>query len=241
MAWKWYDSEIIKIEQESSTTRRFWVKIPKVEQIEFEAGQFVTMDLPIHEKRLKRWRSYSIANAPDGTNILEFCIVHLEGGAGSTFLFEEAKIGTAIRFKGPSGGFVLPKTIDKDLVMICTGTGVAPFRSMIGDLINHKKPHQNIHLIFGTRYEEGILYRQEFEALAKEIPGFKYSIALSREEKWSGHKGYLHQIYLDEYKTPNPNLDFYICGWSNMIDEAVENLIIKLGYEKSQVHYELYG
>ncbi len=241
MAWKWYDSEIIRIEEESSTTKRFWVKVKDVESIDFKAGQFVTMDLPIHEKRLKRWRSYSIANMPDGSNILEFCIVKLEGGAGSTYFFEEVKIGTPIRFKGPDGGFCLPEKVEKDLVMICTGTGVAPFRSMLGDLFENKKPHKNIHLVFGTRYEEGVLYRKEFEKLQAEFPAFKYSIALSREETAENYKGYVHQIYLEDYKEVRPDLDFYICGWSNMIDDAVENLILKLGYDKSQVHYELYG
>jgi len=241
MAWKWYDSKIIKIEEASSTTKRIWVEVETEEQIDFKAGQFVTMDLPIHEKRLKRWRSYSIANAPDGSNILEFCIVHLEGGAGSTFLTQEATLGTSIRFKGPDGGFVLPEQIETDLVMICTGTGVAPFRSMIDDLINHKKAFKNIHLIFGTRFEEGILYREAFEKLASELPNFKYSVALSRAEQWDGHQGYVHPLYMEAYKTVRADIDFYICGWSNMIDETVANLILKLGYDKSQVHYELYG
>lgn len=239
--WKWYDSKIIKIENESSTTKRFWLEIAEVDLIDFKAGQFVTMDLPINEKRLKRWRSYSIANAPDGTNVLEFCIVKMEDGVASTFLFEEAKIGTEIKFKGPDGGFHLPELIEKDLVMICTGTGVAPFRSMILDLYNHKKPYKNIHLIFGTRYEEGVLYKEEFENLEKQMPGFKYSIALSREEKENRHKGYVHPIYMENYKNVRPDVDFYICSWSNMIDDAVANLIIKMGYDKSQVHYELYG
>ncbi len=241
MAWKWYDSNIIKIENESSGTKRFWVEVAEVDQIEFKAGQFVTMDLPIHEKRLKRWRSYSIASAPGDGNILEFCVVKLEGGAGSTYLFDEVELGTKIRFKGPDGGFVLPEKVDNDLVMICTGTGVAPFRSMIWDLYKNKKPYKNIHLIFGTRYEEGILYKTEFEELVKAIPEFNYSIALSREQDWPGVKGYVHSIYMEDYKEVRPDLDFYICGWSNMIDEVVANLILKLGYDKSQVHYELYG
>ena len=54
--WKWYDSKIIKIENESSITKRFWVEVDGVESIDFKAGQFVTMDLPISEKRLKRAR-----------------------------------------------------------------------------------------------------------------------------------------------------------------------------------------
>lgn len=246
MPWKWYNGTVIKTEAISTTTKRFWVEIPD-ESIDFRAGQFVTMDLPIHEKRLKRWRSYSIANAPDNSNILEFCIVRFEGGAGSTYLFNEAKEGTTIRFKGPSGAFYLPQTIEKDLVFICTGTGLAPFRSMIWDIYNSKIPHRNIHLIFGTRTTESILYQKEMEAFSKEKASFNYSVALSREEALPSndstdfYKGYVHQIYMKEYADARPDVDFYLCGWSNMIDEAVENLILKLGYDKSQIHYELYG
>ena len=241
MPWKWYDSKVIKIEDQTPTTKRFFVEIPKEEPIDFTAGQFVTMDLPISDKRLKRWRSYSIANAPNGSNILEFCIVKLEDGAATKYLFNDLKVGENIRFKGPDGTFVLPDPIEKDLVLICTGTGVAPYRSMLIDLQKSQKPHKNIHLIFGTRYEDGILYRDEFKQMEKGIPGFKYSIALSREENWKGTKGYVHQIYMEDYREVRPDVDFYICGWSNMIDDAVANLILKLGYDKSQIHYELYG
>ena len=248
MAWKWYDSQIIRITDESPNTKRFWVKVEGEEQIDFEAGQFVTMDLPIHEKRLKRWRSYSIANAPDGTNILEFCIVYLEGGGASEYLFKEAQIGTPIRFKGPSGTFVLPTSINKDLVFICTGTGIAPFRSMLLDVYKNNKAVKNIHLIFGTRYQNSVLYQEELKQLQSEIEGFDYSVALSREDHLPEgnahidyHKGYVHPIYQEKYATVRPDIDFYICGWSNMIDDAVAKLIVEMGYDKSQVHYELYG
>ncbi|NJL76697.1 MAG: hypothetical protein HC892_18430, partial [Saprospiraceae bacterium] len=117
------------------------------EIVSFKAGQFVTMDLPIHEKRLKRLRSYSIASAPSNDNILEFCIVQLEGGMATNYFFNEVNVGTSILFKPPSGVFILPEPITKDLVFICTGTGVAPFRSMLFDIFNHKKPHQKLHLI----------------------------------------------------------------------------------------------
>ncbi|MFK7806558.1 MAG: ferredoxin--NADP reductase [Saprospiraceae bacterium] len=239
--WKWYDSKVIKIENQSPTTKRFWVEVPELESIDFQAGQFVTMDLPISEKRRNRWRSYSIANDPNGTNVLEFCIVYLKGGLATEYLFNEIKVGSTIKFKGPSGGFVLKEPVERDLVLICTGTGVAPFRSMILDIFNNEKTHQNIHLIFGTREEEGILYRDEFELLEEKMPNFKYSVALSRAEDWQGYKGYVHKVYEEYYKEVDPNRHFYLCGWSNMIDEAVEKLILEMGYDKSQVHYELYG
>ncbi len=246
MAKKWYNGKIVKIVDETPTTKRFWVEVP--EKLPFVAGQFITMDLPISEKRLKRWRSYSIANAPDESGLLEFCIVLLEGGAATTYLFEEAEVGTSIRFKGPLGVFVLPKEVEKDLVMICTGTGIAPFRSMLIDLYQQKKSYRNIHLIFGTRYFENLLYRQDLEELAQKMPRFKFSVALSREEEisgaptgWDMHKGYVHPVYEKYYADVRSDIVFYLCGWSNMIDEAVEKLSAGMGYDKSQIRYELYG
>lgn len=248
MAWKWYDSKVVRIADESPTTKRFWLEVPEAETLDFRAGQFVTMDLPISDKRLKRWRSYSIASAPNGNKELELCIVKFDGGAASEYLFNDVKIGTEIKFKGPDGTFTLKEPIEKNLVFICTGTGVAPFRSMIWDIHKNNKPHHKIHLIFGTRTAENILYRSEFELLQKEMLGFKYSVALSREEhlnptdfSFEVFKGYVHQAYLTEYESVGPDVDFYICGWSNMIDDAVANLLLKLKYDKSQIHYELYG
>ncbi len=241
MPTTWHDGIVRKISRIAPNVRNFQIEVPGLQSIDFQAGQFVTLDLPIGEKRLQRWRSYSIASAPNGSNHLELCIVNAPAGLGTTYLFEEIQEGDTLKFKGPDGGFILPEKIEKDLVFVCTGTGVAPFRSMILDLKKTGKTHRNLHLIFGTREESGILYREEFETLAREMPGFRYDVALSRQENWSGSKGHVHQIYLDQYASPRPDLDFYLCGWSNMIDEAVANLLVQLKYERSQIHYELYG
>lgn len=237
----WYEGIVKKITQVAPEVREFHLEIPGLSTFDFKAGQFITFDLPIGEKRLLRWRSYSIANPPNGSNILELCIVRSEDGPGSHYLFDEIKEGAVLKFKGPDGGFLLPEIIDKDLVFICTGTGIAPFRSMILDINNSGKAHKGIHLIFGTRYENGLLYRSEMEELEKTMPGFRYEFALSREEDWTGYKGHVHQIYMGQYQNPRPDVAFYICGWSNMIDEAVENLLLKLGYERNQIFFELYG
>jgi ferredoxin-NADP reductase len=237
----WYNARVIEIQAVNETLRRFWLQIPELNCFDFRAGQFVTMDLPIGEKRLARWRSYSIANAPDGSNVFELCIVRSGNGEGTRYLFENVQVGTEIRLKGPDGTFVLPERIEKDLVFICTGTGVAPFRSMIQDLHNKAEAHRSIHLIFGTRTEEGLLYRTEFEALMCEVLTFTYTPVLSRQEGWAGTKGYVHPVYMERYATPRPDVVFYLCGWSNMIDEAVANLMVKLGYDRKQIMYELYG
>lgn len=237
----WYNGIITKIEDASPTTKRFWLEVEGVDRFDFKAGQFITMDLPIGERRNQRWRSYSIASAPDGMNELELCIVHLDGGLASGYLFNEVKIGTSIKFKGPDGTFTLPESIENELVMVCTGTGVAPFRSMIWEVFNQKIPHKGIHLIFGTRTADGILYQKEFEELAQKMPGFRFSVALSREEQEGCHHGYVHGIYQTAYAEKRSDRSFYLCGWTKMVDEAVSKLIVEMGYERGQVKYELYG
>ena len=239
MPWQWYDSKVVEIKDMSPNVKQFFLEVDGIEDFDFKAGQFITLDLPISEKRLKRWRSYSIAGHPNGSNIIELCIVYLDGGLGTDYLFNEVKVGTEVRFKGPSGAFYLPEEVKKDLVMICTGTGVAPFRSMLFDILRKKKEHQNIHLIFGARREDDILYRAEFEKLSHEMEWFSYDICLSRAEEWSGLKGYVHQVYMK--KEYSQNTKYYLCGWSQMIDEAVENLLIKKKIDPKEIIYELYG
>src|SRR5580693_7174479 len=128
MPQPWQMGKVIRIENETQSTRRYWIQVPELVSFDFEPGQFVTLDLPIHEKPNKRWRSYSIASWPDGTNVVELVIVFLEGGAGTTYLFNEVKVGSQLTLRGPQGVFTLPDPIEKDLFLICTGTGVAPFR-----------------------------------------------------------------------------------------------------------------
>jgi CDP-4-dehydro-6-deoxyglucose reductase len=239
---KWTTGSIEKIEDTSPTVKTFWIRVQQEDKLDFKPGQFVTWDLPISEKRLGRWRSYSIANPPNGKDLLEFSIVKVDEGGATKYLWEEAKVGTEIKFKGPDGMFILPENIDYDMVMICTGTGVAPFRSMIKYLDKHIDiPRKKIHLIYGTRYSNNLLYREEFRELEDRTDWFKYDVALSREDIPGAHQGYIHQIYMNEYSVHRDDIKFYLCGWTNMIDEAVANLMIKLKYKPSQIKYELYG
>jgi glycine betaine catabolism B len=241
----WRTGIVTRIENETAATKRFWIQAPELEKFEFVPGQFVTLDLPIHEKINKRWRSYSIASWPDDTNVFELVVVLMEQGAGSRYLFEQVRVGSELLFRGPQGVFTLPAVIDTDLYLIATGTGVAPFRSMIHHIKNHQIPTKNIYLLFGTRTKEDLLYFNELKRLEQELEAFRYIPTLSREE-WEGCCGYVHDIYenlVHEKMKDQPELPparFYLCGWKNMIDEAKQR-IQKLGYDRKAIHQELYG
>jgi ferredoxin-NADP reductase len=244
----WRTGKFIRIESVNSSVRRFWIEIPELEKFDFEPGQFVTLDLPIHEQKNKRWRSYSIASAPDGTNIVELIIVLLEGGAGTTYLFNQVTVGTEVLLRGPQGKFTLPDVLDKELFLICTGTGIAPFHSMVAYLKNHPREHKDIYILFGCRTKEDLLYYEELKQLENDIPGFHYIPTLSRQT-WEGRSGYVHAAYEELLKTGLPEdanpganrpANFYLCGWKNMVDEAKQR-ITAMGYDKKAIHLELYG
>jgi CDP-4-dehydro-6-deoxyglucose reductase len=234
----WRKGKVIKIDDHTHNTRRFWVEVPELEQFDFKPGQFVTLDLPIDEKPNKRWRSYSIASWPDGTNVFELLIVHAEGGLGTTYLFNHIRVGSELSFRGAQGVFTLPASIEKDLFLICTGTGIAPFRSMVNYIQLHNIPAKNIHMIFGCRNKADLLYYEELSALETKLPGFHYHPTLSREH-WEGHNGYVHDIY-EKLCAEKQEAHFYLCGWKNMIDEA-KRRIVEMGYDKKAIHQELYG
>lgn len=250
----WRTGKVIRIEDETPSTRRFWIEIPELSSFDFTPGQFVTLDLPIHEKPNKRWRSYSIASWPDGTNVFELVIVLLEGGAGTTYLFNEVTVGSELVVRGPQGVFVLPEIIDRDLFLICTGTGIAPFRSMAHHILNNNIPHKNIYLIFGCRKFGDALYAPELKDLSRKTTDFQFLTAYSREEPGNYDHlvriGYVHGVYeeiverftktADDGTKQIPPAYFYLCGWKNMIDEAKQR-IQALGYDKKAIHQELYG
>lgn len=236
---KWQQGIVTRIEQANHNTRRFWIELPETPVFAFKPGQFITIDLPIHEQRNKRWRSYSIASMPDGGNTVELVLVYVEGGMGTEYVFNSVKVGTELTLRGPHGIFTLPEQLDKDIFMVCTGTGIAPFRSMLHYIKEYKVPHKAIHLLYGCRTQADLLYAEEIKALQQDIADFTYHITLSREEWEGAYKGYVHPIYEALCESRQP-AHFMLCGWRNMVDEA-KHRILEMGYDKKDIHLELYG
>lgn len=241
----WRKGIVTRIENETENTRRYWIQIPELQSFDFAPGQFVTLDLPIHEKPAKRLRSYSIASWPNGTNVFELLVVLLDGGAGTTYLFNQVNEGDELTVRGPQGVFTLHEPLEKDLYFICTGTGIAPFRSMVHHIYLHNIPHRSINLIFGTRKKKDLLYAGELKQLETALEGFHFLPTLSREQ-WDGCCGYVHAVYenlvrekMNGDETPPP-AQFFLCGWKAMIDEAKQR-IQGLGYDRKAIHQELYG
>jgi ferredoxin-NADP reductase len=213
--------------------KRFFLRYDR--DIIFQSGQFVILDFASLNHQFST-RSYSIADFTKGP-LLELCVVLKENGAATPLLFN-CKKGDQLQSSLPQGRFILPEgPIEKPLCFICTGTGVAPFRAMIKDLLLHRGFSQPVYLFFGCRTQQDILYREDFETLAAQFPNFRYVPVLSRES-WDGATGYVHPHYLEIFND-KPDALFYLCGWTDMLKETRDNLK-NMGYTRADIKVEFY-
>ncbi|MEP7265803.1 MAG: ferredoxin--NADP reductase [Bacteroidota bacterium] len=237
MAYQFNDATIVKIIDENDIVKRYFIKVPDEVPFSFKAGQFIMLDLPIDSKYTNR--SYSIASAPSADNIFELCIVINPNGLGTPYMFENFKEGSEVKISKVLGKFQLIQPIEHDICFICTGTGVAPLRSQLWDIVNNKLPHRNIYMIFGNRWEKDIIYRKELEDLQADMPSFKFIPVLSRQnESWTGRTGYVHAVYEELFADKRPAY-FYLCGWADMLKDARQRLEA-MGYDKKQIKFESY-
>jgi CDP-4-dehydro-6-deoxyglucose reductase len=237
-------AKLINIFKETSTTNRFYLK-PESKSF-FQPGQFLSLDLPIDDKPSRRIRHYSIASSP-AQDTYELIIVKKPGGKGTSYLWD-SPIGTEIEFTGPSGIMTMGENTNKNYIFICTGTGISPFKSMLEYIREDNIKTGDIHLIFGTRDKNNILYYDEMIQLEKDLPQLKYHIILSREP-WKNKQGYVHLIYEEiinnYFEQINNNsyngldIEFFICGWKEMVKQAKTNLQ-NLGFDKKQIKIEIY-
>jgi len=202
----------------------------------FKAGQFImthAMNGPKEEKR-----PYSIASPPSLKGKIELCLNRVEEGFMSNYLCD-LKEGETLPIDGPYGKFVLQEPIEKGVMFVGTGTGIAPFRSMIYDLLDSGKAEgKEIWLVFGIRYETNILYESEWKALASKYSNFHYIQTISRPQTWTGEKGYVQEKIRKFIPDPS-GLVVYICGLTPMV-EAVQTTCMELGLSKEKIHFEKY-
>jgi ferredoxin-NADP reductase len=215
----------------------FEFEVPGVEDFTFTPGQFISVAEHVNGKEIVR--AYSIAS-PRGGNRFQLCLNHVPDGLVSTYLFQ-LNPGDEIEISEPLGYFTF-RHPGRRAVFVATGTGIAPFRSMLLDHL--PKTHSHITLLFGVRYEEGLLYRNEFECLAQQFKTFRFMPTITRPtESWKGLAGRVQQ-HLDEalaIRTPEElnTVDVYICGLKEMVDDVRKELKQR-GFDRKQIIYEKY-
>jgi ferredoxin-NADP reductase len=230
-------------------------KVDELDRFDFVPGQFVSTvaDDP-HGKQ--QTRAYSIASAPRG-NCLDLCVNRVEGGFFSNLLCD-LEPGDSIQFHGAHGLFLLRQPLT-DTIMIATGTGIAPMLGFVQHLFPQDGPDRSegreISLVYGTRYDTELYYRDYFEEVAAAHPNFHYVASLSRaDESWTGQRGYVQEfvarIAADHAERHLPavpsaaetqgfNIHAYICGLNEMVSANRERLT-GLGWQRKQIIFERY-
>jgi ferredoxin-NADP reductase len=184
-------------------------------------------------------RAYSIASPPGDDPRFALCLNRVQDGFMSNFLCD-MKEGEEIRCHGPFGDFILRPPL-RDTIFIATGTGIAPFRSMLHWLLADESRHQQKQfcLVFGSRYEKDIYYHEEFLRLAREHSSFHYLPTLSRGSgDWKGLRGYV-QEHVASIARGRAAMHAYICGLEKMV-EANRELLKSLGWDRKSIRYEKY-
>jgi Flavodoxin reductases (ferredoxin-NADPH reductases) family 1 len=187
--------------------KHFVFDVPEVEQLPYLPGQFVSFSRDFEGKKITR--AYSTASPPSG-NRFELCLNRVEDGYFSPYLFQMSP-GDTVEMKGPLGFFTWRKPMS-DSVLVATGTGIAPFRAMLKGYLG-SEPEKQVTLVFGVRYEHGLLYREEFEAMEREYSNFHFRPTLSRPEtSWTGRSGHV-QEHVFEGWTSAATWMFTSAGW----------------------------
>ncbi len=193
--------------------------------LSYEAGQFITLHLSWEDAELRG--NYSIATPPNKTVEFQIAAVFVEGGRATRLLFA-MEPGERIETTGPSGRFVLRDEPPTRYLLVATGTGVTPYRSMLPELACRiDDAGFRAVLVLGVRSREELLYGADFLQFAERHPGFSFLVCYSREmpelPELYEKKGYV-QDRLEELSL-DPGSDIvYLCGNPNMIDVAVERL-----------------
>ncbi len=231
MAIEDYNATIKSIEEISKDTRIFKLELDK--GIDFRAGQYITFILEENGKKFTA--PYSIASTPLENKTIEFAIKLVNSGGVTSHLWNK-KEGDVLKLKGPMGGFGIKESKKEKIVFIGTGTGIAPFRSMIKELIENET-EKNLTLIFGERFEDEVLFEEEFQELESQNKNFKFIKVISKPtENYKGKTGHV-QENLEEIDTSNS--DAYICGNPKMVEEVNQKLIDK-GMSKESIFFEKY-
>ena len=264
---EFYSARLIKklCISESAQTYHLEFVLDELESFSFLPGQFISAvaDDPAGKEQT---RAYSIASAPQG-NRFDLCLNRVDGGFFSNLLADlpDLPVGDAVRVYGPNGFFTLREPIT-DSILIATGTGVAPMRGFLQWLFPEagidRSNGKQIWLVYGTRHESELYYREEFEAFAARHENFHYLPTLSRApESWSGLRGYVqdHVARIIEERAaslgqtlPVPPVDpgippaelrfdvnAYVCGLSKMIN-SVRDRLKSFGWHRKQIIFERY-
>ena len=240
-----YNARLVRREDMTESLGYFWVRFDG-EPTPFEPGQYMTIGVMADGKIVQR--PYSVASPPvtAGTDGYEFYVRSVMGGTFTPLLWK-LPIGHKMRMIGPKGKFMLQPGDERTHIFISSGTGNAPFVSMMRQMLHDGAPRKVVFLN-GVSYAEELGYKDVLEDWERTgVFPVTFIPTVSRPNdpanaSWMGRTGRVEMILapvLDEFGLSAENWVAYICGKPDMI-LAAEQTFLERGYPEDQVHKELY-
>jgi ferredoxin-NADP reductase len=236
--FKTFNARLVRSVPLSEFTKHLELEVEGVDHFGFVPGQWLSVkaNTPDGEEMT---RAYSIASPPSENGHVAFCLNRVNEGFMSNHLLSLNE-GGEITFQGPFGNFILHPPM-RDTLFIATGTGIAPFRSMLHWLLAEEVRHEGrqLWLLFGARTEQDLYYREELEQLAAKHSNFHFLPTLSRAPaEWKGLRGYV-QTHVPEIVGSRTDMHAYICGLAKMV-KVNRDLLKNLGWDRTSIRYERY-
>lgn len=205
----------------------------------FAPGQYITFYLTRAGKSITR--SYSFFSQAGDAGLFDLLIKQVPGGYGSTFLCGlSPESRQTFKVLAPLGRFLLREPDGRTVVLVATGTGLAPFIPMLEDL-QARFPRHPAWLIFGNRFREDAIYYHELRALEAAWPAFHFLPVLSHppsDGSWRGAVGHVEDVL--QARFPDlANSDVYLCGVPEMVNQTQE-LALRLNCPKDHLFVERY-
>lgn len=197
------------------------LQLPATERMQYKAGQYIEFML----KDGKR-RSYSLANAPHDDAQTTLHIRHMPGGLFTDHVFGTMKERDILRFEGPLGTFFLREDSDKPMVLLASGTGFAPIKTLVEHAV-HLKTERSMVLYWGGRRPQDLYLHALCEEWARTLPNFRYIPVVSDalpEDDWQGRTGFVHRAVMEDLPVLS-GYQVYACGAPVMVESAQRDFV----------------
>jgi len=213
---------------------RIKIKLPNAQRLQFLAGQYLEILLAEGKRR-----AFSIASSPQSEDEIELHIRHVDGGGFTGWVFDELKERDILRLEAPLGTFFIRNDrLERPMIFMGGGTGFAPLKSMMEDLLSHndKRP---IHLFWGANIRADLYMHEQAQQWAAQHEHVQYSSALIEPDDAAvsdSFHGLVHEAVLNQYADLS-GFDIYMSGPPAMID-ASRSAFLENGAEKRRIFFD---
>ena len=229
---------LARIEPQTDDAKVLRFLLPRGLVLPTRPGQFLTFDWMIDGKSVTR--SYSICSSPLQTGYIEITPKRVKNGHVSRFLNDHAKVGLAVKARGPYGRFCFEESKHERIVLIAGGSGVTPMIAMLRYIDDLCIP-VNVTLVYCARAQEDVFFNNDLSALKDRLIKFHYVLVLSQPSSdWTGWRGYLRREILEREVEKALESTFFLCGPPGLM-ELSRSLLKEMRVESSRILQESFG